>query len=93
MATIPTTYIKNEENKTIGQTQSICKGCYACFDKGYKLSLHLKQNKDCKTLHEIDKITLRKCNKCETWWKNDEELRKHKEYHCHLNEEEKATSQ
>ena len=51
--------------------------------------MHLRQNKDCEILHELDKITLGKCTKCNSWWKNEDELKKHQNYHCHLSYAEK----
>ena len=82
---IPTieTTLDDEPNRR--NNEATRKGCYGKFASRYELIRHLKNNKDCLTLHKLDKVTMKKCQVCNTWWGNDEELEKHKKYHCRLN--------
>ena len=77
IAVIPTTIGNNDEKETITHKVSKCDGCSETFAKGHQLTKHLKENPDCKILHELEKITMKKCEVCNTWWKNENELNKH----------------
>ena len=56
---IPATISHINENANNAYRESICKGCIRKFDRCYKLTRHLKTNKDCVILHVIDKAAMK----------------------------------